>query len=60
MVILSAPWIVPIETPVIREGSIVVADGRIIDIGRRDDIVDKYPHFHEVSHPCVLMPGLVT
>ena len=59
MVILSAPWIVPIETPVIREGSLVVADGRIIDIGRRDDIVGKYPHFHEVSHPCVLMPGLV-
>lgn len=59
MVIISAPWIVPIETPVIREGSIVVADGRIIDIGRRDDIVGKYPHFHEVSHSCVLMPGLV-
>ena len=59
MVILSAPWIVPIETAVIREGSIVVADGRIIDVGRRDDIVGKYPHFHEVSHPCALMPGLV-
>ena len=59
MVIISAPWIVPIETPVIREGSIVVADGRIIDIGKHVDIVGKYPHFREVSHPGVLMPGLV-
>lgn len=59
MVIISAPWIVPIDTPVIRDGCIVVADGRIIDIGKREDIVLKYPQSPVTSYPCVLMPGLV-
>ncbi len=59
MVIISAPWVVPVAVPVIRDGSIVVAGGRIIDIGRRDDIVAKYPQSSETNYPCVLMPGLV-
>ena len=59
MVIISAPWVVPVTVPVIRYGSIVVAGGRIIDIGRRDDIVGKYPQSPERTYPCVLMPGLV-
>jgi aminodeoxyfutalosine deaminase len=59
MVILSAPWVVPVDVPVIREGSIVVADGRIVDIDRRDNIIQKYPLLPETSYSCVLMPGLV-
>ncbi len=58
MVIISAPWVVPIALPVIRDGSIVVSDGRIVDIGKRDDIVQTYPQSSETSYPCVLMPGL--
>ena len=59
MVIISAPWVVPIELSVIQNGSVVVADGRIIDIGCRDDIVPNYPQLQETTFPCVLMPGLV-
>lgn len=59
MVIFSAPWIVPIDTPVIGDGGIAVADGRIYDIGKRVDIVGKYPQAQEISYPCVLMPSLV-
>ncbi len=59
MVILSAPWVVPVAAPVIRDGSIAVADGRIIDIGRRIDIVGQYPQSPETKYSCVLMPGLV-
>ena len=59
MVIISAPWIVPVGAPIIRDGSVVVADGRIVDIGRRNEIVQKYPHSLEIFYPCVLMPGLV-
>ncbi len=59
MVILSAPWVVPVDMSVIREGSIVVADGRIVDIGRRIAILQKYPQVPETSYSCVLMPGLV-
>jgi cytosine/adenosine deaminase-related metal-dependent hydrolase len=59
MVIISAPWVVPIDTPVIRDGGIVVADGRIIDIGKREDIVQNYPQCPIRSYSSVLMPGLV-
>jgi cytosine/adenosine deaminase-related metal-dependent hydrolase len=59
MLIISAPWVVPVDTPVIRDGSIVVADGRIVDFGKRADIVVKYSQYLEKFYPCVLMPGLV-
>ncbi len=59
MLIISAPWVVPIESPVIRDGSIVVADRRIVDLGKRSDMVLRYPHFREKTYSCVLMPGLV-
>ncbi len=59
MRIFSAPWVVPIEGPVIQCGSIVVADGRIVALGKRDDIVRIYCHSPETIYSCVLMPGLV-
>ncbi len=59
MVIISAPWVVPVADPVIRDGSVVVARDRIVDIGNRADIIEKYPQSHEITYPCVLMPGLV-
>ncbi len=59
MLIISAPWVVPIESPVIRDGSIVVVNNRIVDLGKRLEMVRKYPQFKEKSYPSVLMPGLV-
>jgi cytosine/adenosine deaminase-related metal-dependent hydrolase len=59
MHIFSAPWIVPVEGPVIRHGSIVVADGRIVALDKREDIVRIYSHFPETRYNCVFMPGLV-
>jgi aminodeoxyfutalosine deaminase len=58
MTIFSAPWVVPVAAPVISDGSIVVDEDRIIDIGTRDYIVHKYRQYPEISYPCVLMPGL--
>jgi cytosine/adenosine deaminase-related metal-dependent hydrolase len=59
MLIISAQWIVPVDSPVIRDGSIVVADGRIVDFGGRADILASYSQHLEKFYPCVLMPGLV-
>jgi aminodeoxyfutalosine deaminase len=59
MVIISAPWVVPVGEPIIRDGSVVVTKGRIVDIGLRDAIVQQYPHAAEKFYTCVLMPGLV-
>lgn len=59
MVILSAPWIVPVDVTVICDGSIVIGKGKIVDIGKRKNILQQYPHSQEISYSCVLMPGLV-
>lgn len=59
MIIVSAPWIVPMDQPVIRDGSIAISNRRIIDVGRRSDIISKFSGIAEHRYPCVLMPGLV-
>ncbi|MGW8194810.1 MAG: amidohydrolase family protein [Desulforhopalus sp.] len=56
---VTAPWVVPVGMPVIRHGSVVTADDRIIDIGERNNIAGKYPHLPNTDYPCVLMPGLI-
>jgi cytosine/adenosine deaminase-related metal-dependent hydrolase len=59
MEILSAEWVIPVATPIISEGSVVVGNGRIIDVGNRSDILEKYPSMNERRYDSVLMPGLV-
>lgn len=59
MVIFSAPWVVPIDRPVIADGSIVVAEDRIVEVGARSVVIDKYPSLQENIYKAVLMPGLV-
>jgi len=59
MMIHSVPWLVPVDGPVIRDGGVVTFDGRIVDIGKRGDIVGKYPQAIEKLHSAVLMPGLI-
>lgn len=59
MEIVTAPWIVPVGDPVIRNGSIVIAEERIFDIGAQERIVDEYPHLPQTLYSGVLMPGLV-
>ena len=59
MVIFSAPWVVPVGAPVIQDGSVVVNDGRIVDIGSRSALGQKYPQSLEKGYAGVLMPGLV-
>ncbi len=59
MEIISARWIIPVAIPAIDDGSLVVADGRIVDIGRRPDILNKYQGIAECRYDSVLMPGLV-
>ncbi len=60
--IISARWIVPIEPfgVVLEDHAIVVRDGRILAILRRDDALAAYPsapHVHRPNH--VILPGLI-
>ncbi|MBU1566409.1 MAG: amidohydrolase family protein [Proteobacteria bacterium] len=59
MEILSAEWVIPVATPVIGDGSVVVDRGRIIAVGKRADILCKYQGIEERRCDSVLMPGLV-
>ncbi len=59
MEILSAEWVVPVAMPAIRDGSLVVVDRRIIEVGKRSDILARYQGVKERCCSGVLMPGLV-
>ena len=59
MKIVSSRWVLPISRPVIEDGSVVVADGRIVDIGERREILSKYPGTDEFRCPGTLLPGLI-
>jgi len=59
MKIVSSPWVLPISRPVVVDGSVVVADGRIVDIGQRREILAKYPGTEERCYPGLLLPGLI-
>lgn len=57
--IISSEWVIPVDKPVIHNGSLVIADGLIADIGRREEILANHPGIDETRYPAVLMPGLI-
>lgn len=59
MKIVSSRWVFPISRQVIADGSVVVADGRIVDVGVRREILAKYPGADELCCPGILLPGLI-
>jgi len=58
-VIYRALWVVPVTSPVIADGAVLVHDGRIQDIGPWQDIKNKYSDVPVRESVDVLMPGLV-
>jgi aminodeoxyfutalosine deaminase len=55
----SAKWVVPVARPVIAHGSVVIAEGRILAVDRRSEIIRKYPGVTEKRYDSVLMPALI-
>jgi cytosine/adenosine deaminase-related metal-dependent hydrolase len=51
-VILSADWVLTMDGPPLRGGSVVVRDGRIEAVEARDQGGERFPG-------CVILPGLV-
>lgn len=59
-VILSASHLVPVSSPPMKDGAILVENDRIKDIGPSDIIKTKYPEVPIQYFPdSILMPGLV-
>src|SRR3954468_21223605 len=58
--ILSAKWLVPVSFPYLEEGSVVVLEDKILDLGPTADISKRYPQHQIRNFPdAVLMPGFV-
>jgi cytosine/adenosine deaminase-related metal-dependent hydrolase len=53
---LAAKWILPITQPAIKDGAIVVRDGRIAEIGPRQSMSGEDI---EDLGDCIIMPGLI-
>lgn len=58
--ILAAEYLVPIATPWIKEGAVLVKEGIISDVGPLELLRQRYPDEAVTEHrSAVLMPGLV-
>jgi cytosine/adenosine deaminase-related metal-dependent hydrolase len=58
--LLSAPWVIPIATPTVAEGAVVVdANDLIVAVGTRSDLRQQFPQLPEERGEGVLLPGLV-
>jgi len=57
--IVSAPWVVPVDSPILQDGGLVLAGGRIQEVGQRIDLIEKFPDAPQRHFQTVLMPALV-
>lgn len=54
-----APWVVPVSSPVLRDGAVVVDGEQIIDVGLYSDISSRFQGIPAKSYSGVLLPALV-
>lgn len=54
-----APWVVPVSSPVIRDGAVATADGRILAVGSSSSLCDRFAGARVENCQGVLLPGLV-
>lgn len=58
-IIIQAPWLIPITSPVIADGAVLIQGNRIHAIGTSQNIHKDYPTIPVRRYHGVLMPGLV-
>ena len=58
--IYSARWVLPVSAPPIENGAVAVEGQQIVGVGRRAEIVERFPEFCVVLlGEAVILPGLV-
>lgn len=56
----SAPWVVPVDGPVIANGGVVIKEGRICAVDSLPALHQQFPQIETVDHPlAALTPALV-
>jgi cytosine/adenosine deaminase-related metal-dependent hydrolase len=58
-VIHSAPLVIPVSRPPLRDGAMAVRRGRVLEIGPRRELLAAYPGEEEMRWPGVVVAGLV-
>ncbi|WP_405146221.1 amidohydrolase family protein [Sphaerisporangium sp. NBC_01403] len=58
-VIHSAPLVMPVSRPPIRDGAMAVLRGRVLEVGPRREILAAHPGAEELRWPGVVVAGLV-
>ncbi len=58
--LIHAPWVLPVASPLIRDGAVAVdVDGAILAVGPRDEVRARFAGLPDERADGVLMPGLV-
>lgn len=58
--IFSARWVLPIASPTINDGAIVIDDSTIMAVGSRAEIISEFSHApHEDFGNAAILPGLI-
>ncbi len=58
--LLTADWVVPVSSPPLAEGGVLVRDGAIVEVGPAAQLRARYPDEEVRANPgCALLPGFV-
>lgn len=58
--IITADWVLPIDKTPIKNGAVFVEDSLIKDVGKKEELLNKYGEIETKSYPdSLLMPGFV-
>ena len=57
--LFRAPWVIPVTSPVIQDGAVVVDGRRIVAVAPYSELSRRFPDLHHTPCPGVLLPALV-
>jgi cytosine/adenosine deaminase-related metal-dependent hydrolase len=59
-ILISSPWIVPITSPPIQDGGILISNkGKILSVGKFKELKDLYPNISTKIKDSILMPAFI-
>ncbi|MFT5699255.1 MAG: cytosine/adenosine deaminase-related metal-dependent hydrolase [Desulforhopalus sp.] len=57
--IVTAPWVLTFTDSAVRDGAVALCNGRIVAVGKRTTLVERYPDACVDHYRGVLMPALI-
>lgn len=58
--VITAAFVAPMDQPILRDGAIAFADGRILSVGQRDEVVSSHRNADIIdADRSIILPGLI-